>query len=140
MENLNYALIDKITKKVNNVIIYNKESPLDDNIILNYDLILIDDNIKGGPITFDHTYDETYECFIAPKPEQYPSWIFDYNKCEWVPPIPYPNNSSIEYNWDELNLSWKPFHSNISEVLTDGEEKTPDQLLKALILKSNIFT
>ena len=34
------------------------------------------------------------------------SWIFNEEKCEFLPPIPYPNDGMI-YSWNEATTSWK---------------------------------
>jgi hypothetical protein len=35
-------------------------------------------------------YSEGRDAFIPPRP--YPSWILDEFSCQWVAPVPYPNN------------------------------------------------
>lgn len=34
-----------------------------------------------------------------------PSWVFDTNVLNWVPPLPVPDSGKWE--WDEESLSWK---------------------------------
>lgn len=48
-------------------------------------------------------YDEERDAFYATK--DLDSLVFDESKCQWVPPIPRPENG-IWY-WDEATLSWK---------------------------------
>ena len=50
-----------------------------------------------------HTYDQTRDAFIAPKP--YPSWVLIEETCRWDSPIPYPDDGK-EYRWDEENQVW----------------------------------
>lgn len=51
-------------------------------------------------------YDDTYNAFISPP--LYTSFVFNYTKLVWEPPIPYPGDpEGIEtYVWDETTLSW----------------------------------
>ena len=64
-----------------------------------------------------HTYNETLDGFIEPKP--FPSWILDEEKGKWNPPVAYPetytqnlidtetgNSRSDEYVWNEKTQSW----------------------------------
>jgi len=48
------------------------------------------------------TYDAGRDAFIAPKP--YPSWLLDENSCQWVAPIPYPQEG--RWSWDESKGDW----------------------------------
>lgn len=41
--------------------------------------------------------------------EAYPnitSWVFDEEKCAYVPPVPYPDDPDNQYYWDESTVSW----------------------------------
>lgn len=41
--------------------------------------------------------------------KEFPSWQWDNNKREWIPPHPYPENSPDDtYRWDEKVLGWVP--------------------------------
>jgi hypothetical protein len=51
-----------------------------------------------------HTYDQTRDAFIAPKP--FSSWLLDDDTCNWEPPTAYPDDGKF-YNWDEDTTSWK---------------------------------
>jgi hypothetical protein len=51
-----------------------------------------------------HTYDQTRDAFIAPKP--YPSWTLNDDTCRWNAPSSYPDDGK-KYDWDEENLVWK---------------------------------
>lgn len=49
--------------------------------------------------------------FQARKP--YPSWLWDENAGEWVPPTPRPfdalaNGGTVRYRWDEEAIDWVP--------------------------------
>ena len=35
------------------------------------------------------------------------SWTFDENLCDFVPPIPYPNDNN-NYSWNENEQTWVP--------------------------------
>jgi len=50
------------------------------------------------------TFDSSRDAFILPQP--YLSWTLDEETCQWVAPIPYPNDDKI-YLWDEATLSWQ---------------------------------
>jgi hypothetical protein len=50
-------------------------------------------------------YDVSRDAFINPK--KYPSWVLDEFKCDWVPPIPRPEEDGFIYEWDEATVSWK---------------------------------
>lgn len=48
-------------------------------------------------------YDEQRDAFIPPKP--YPSWILNEETCNWVSPVPFPNDGK-KYRWDDPSGSW----------------------------------
>ena len=50
-----------------------------------------------------HTYDETRDAFIAPKP--YSSWTLNEDTCQWEAPVAYPDDSK-DYSWNEETISW----------------------------------
>ena len=50
-----------------------------------------------------HTYDQTRDAFISPKP--YPSWELNEDTCQWSSPIPYPDDGK-HYSWNEENQVW----------------------------------
>lgn len=50
------------------------------------------------------TYDEARDAFIAPKP--FASWQLDEKTCQWIAPIPYPEDEMI-YFWNEDILDWE---------------------------------
>jgi hypothetical protein len=49
-------------------------------------------------------YDENLDAFIPPKP--FDSWILDEEKCQWVSPVPYPENLGFHV-WHEDTQEWK---------------------------------
>lgn len=53
-----------------------------------------------------YTFDSARDAFIPPKPPEYPSWVIDEDTCQWVPPLPYPNDGA-DYYWSEADLEWK---------------------------------
>lgn len=50
-----------------------------------------------------YTYNETLQCFIAPKP--YDSWLLNETTCQWEPPVAMPVNSN-RYVWNEAIENW----------------------------------
>jgi len=50
-----------------------------------------------------YSFDEQRDAFIPPQP--YPSWTLDPETCDWVAPIPMPNDGDW-YMWDESTQSW----------------------------------
>lgn len=49
-------------------------------------------------------YDEQRDAFIPPKP--FESWELDEKTCNWISPVPYPNDGNL-YIWDEELKYWK---------------------------------
>jgi hypothetical protein len=60
-----------------------------------------------------YSFDEQRNAFITPQP--YPSWAFDAENCDWVAPIPMPNDGDW-YMWDELNQSWVKVTADVPSV------------------------
>lgn len=58
------------------------------------------------------TYDQALDAFIPPQP--YPSWHLDTETCDWVPPIPYPENGG-PYTWDESQQAWQSAHTSTTD-------------------------
>lgn len=50
-----------------------------------------------------YAYDPVLNAFIPPKP--YPSWLLDTENCNWVAPVPMPDDGKM-YTWDEENQQW----------------------------------
>ena len=61
-------------------------------------------NIRKNFAGIGHTYDETRDAFIPPKP--YNSWILNEDTCNWESPTPYPSGDGI-YQWVEDDLNWQ---------------------------------
>jgi len=61
-------------------------------------------NFRKNYAGIGHTYDETRDAFIAPKP--YPSWILNEDTCIWEAPTPYPDDNG-RYTWNEETLTWE---------------------------------
>ena len=57
-----------------------------------------------------YSFDEQRDAFIPPQP--YPSWVLDPETCDWVAPIPMPNDGHW-YTWDESIQSW------VKKAMTD---------------------
>lgn len=55
-----------------------------------------------------YTYNEEHDAFIGPKPEEYPSFILDTERLDWVPPLPVPTETpeGKYWRWDEPSVSW----------------------------------
>ncbi len=55
-------------------------------------------------------YDEERDVFRSLNPE-YPSWIYNEEIHDWIPPIPVPTHSAFNNStwiWKEENLQWVP--------------------------------
>lgn len=52
------------------------------------------------------TYDSQRDAFVPPRP--FDSWTLDEEVCQWVSPIPYPQDGNM-YNWNEKSQSWVAF-------------------------------
>jgi hypothetical protein len=51
-----------------------------------------------------YIYDPDKDAFIPPQPA--PSWTLDEQTCQWISPVPFPNDEK-QYFWDEPSVSWK---------------------------------
>jgi hypothetical protein len=60
-----------------------------------------------------YSYDQQRDAFIPPQP--YPSWALDAETCDWVAPIPMPNDGDW-YMWDEPNQSWVKVTTDVPSV------------------------
>lgn len=54
-------------------------------------------------------YDPVRDAFIPPQP--WNSWILDENTCNWIPPVPHPNDGKL-YVWNESNQNWEEYTGN----------------------------
>jgi len=63
-------------------------------------------NIRKNFAGIGYQYDQTRDAFIPPKP--FNSWILNEQTCNWEPPIPMPNDASIDkiYSWNETTKNW----------------------------------
>lgn len=55
-------------------------------------------------------YDSQRDAFVPPQP--FESWVLNEDTCIWEPPIPYPEDTSQFYMWDESTTSWKTHNFN----------------------------
>jgi hypothetical protein len=60
-------------------------------------------NIRKNYAGIGYSYDSERDAFIPPKP--FPSWILDEESCNWISPIPYPEDDQ-QYIWNEADTSW----------------------------------
>jgi hypothetical protein len=65
-------------------------------------------NSGGTPLRKNHagigdTYDEDRDAFIPKK--TFNSWVLNENTCQWVAPIPYPQDDN-KYTWNESLKKW----------------------------------
>lgn len=49
------------------------------------------------------TYDSDLDAFIPPKP--FESWVLDEETCQWLAPIPMPEDEQA-YSWNEETQQW----------------------------------
>ena len=63
-----------------------------------------DGSIRKNYAGIGFSYDSTRDAFIPPQP--YPSWTLDEDTCTWTPPIPYPDVTSNNYEWNETDQQW----------------------------------
>ena len=71
----------------------------------------------NGNIRFNYAgvgfkYDSTLDAFIAPKPHK--SWKLDKEVCQWIAPIPYPEDG-LMYWWNEEVLDWEAIQFKVNE-------------------------
>jgi hypothetical protein len=69
-------------------------------------------NFRKNYASFGGTYDPIKDAFIPTKPM--PSWILDELVCQWVAPVPYPDDGK-RYKWDESIINWVEVVSNTNE-------------------------
>ena len=52
------------------------------------------------------TYDSNRDAFLLPKP--FASWILNEDTCNWGPPVPEPEESTVmrPYQWNEETQTW----------------------------------
>ena len=59
------------------------------------------------------TYNESLDAFI-PEPV-YKNWVLDEEICNWVAPIPYPNDGKA-YIWNDNKIEWEEVNQQGTEV------------------------
>ena len=57
------------------------------------------DQIRKNYAGIGYSYIPSRDAFIPPKP--FESWTLDEETCQWIPPIPYPDDGR-KYQWDEV--------------------------------------
>ena len=57
------------------------------------------DSIMRNYAGIGYSYDATRNAFIPPR--IFDSWTLDEGTCQWIPPIPYPDDGR-KYQWDEV--------------------------------------
>lgn len=89
-----------------------KQTSYNKNFRINYAVV-------GG------TYDSIKNAFIPIKP--FASWVLVDETCQWKPPIPYPENTNLAYDWNEETLSWvlAPL-DNSSYAIDEGGRQVND--------------
>jgi hypothetical protein len=70
--------------------------------------------VPGDPklsrFSIDWVFREDLGGFVAPQP--FPSWSLNETNCQWVPPVPLPEDATgpgqagPKYFWDETNQQW----------------------------------
>lgn len=70
-------------------------------------------NFRGVYAGLGFQYNRETDRFEAPKPRQFPSWVWDEGRKVWRPPVSRPGLSPEQYDqgfmpqWDEETISWK---------------------------------
>jgi len=69
----------------------------------------INHNIRGCYAGIGYRYDEVNDKFIAPPPEEFPSWVWDEERHTYKPPTPRPELPEGDNRlpmWNEANQEW----------------------------------
>lgn len=61
------------------------------------------DRIRKNYAGIGFYYSTDLDAFISPQP--FSSWTLDEEACQWVPPVPRPEEGS--WSWNEETLSWE---------------------------------
>lgn len=61
-------------------------------------------NFRKNYAGIGFTYDTALDAFVPPKPQEFPSFVFDEETCTWKPPVNCPTDTV--YRWDEPSVSW----------------------------------
>jgi len=62
-------------------------------------------NIRKNYAGIGFTYDEDRDAFIPPQP--FPSWLLDEDTCQWQALVPYPEDDTVIYQWNEELGDWE---------------------------------
>lgn len=62
-------------------------------------------NIRKNYAGIGFSYDKDRDAFIPPRP--YPSWVLDEDTCQWEAPVPYPDDDTVIYGWNEELGDWE---------------------------------
>jgi hypothetical protein len=60
-------------------------------------------SFRGKFASIGDTWDSVNQVFMPPQP--YPSWTYNEDMFQWVPPIAVPDPTKM-YEWDEETTSW----------------------------------
>jgi hypothetical protein len=130
---MNYVELNSDNQVVNIFTIDPEVFPTEDDVIAaftnssmteGHSIVCAEKNNNG---TIDCTYDPIAECFIRPKPEDFPSFIWDNEVYDWVAPVAKPQNlpetvgqyvfteEELDYVtwawcWNETLLAWECLH------------------------------
>jgi hypothetical protein len=61
-------------------------------------------NFRKNYAGIGFSFDEDRDAFIPPQP--FPSWTLNEETCQWVAPVPYPNDGAA-YSWNEDDQQWE---------------------------------
>lgn len=61
-------------------------------------------NFRKRYAGLQYTYSTALDAFIPPKP--FPSWILNEETCDWIAPVPYPQDGGT-YEWNEAVQNWE---------------------------------
>jgi hypothetical protein len=66
-------------------------------------------NFRKNYASTGYTYDEELDAFIPPK--LFESWVLNEETCQWVAPVPYPDDGAV-YAWNESEVNWVVFDTS----------------------------
>lgn len=69
-----------------------------------------------------YTYDQNRDAFIPPQP--YPSWLLHSDTCQWIAPVPRPNDGNT-YFWNEATVSWDAVGQSDTIEIAVGASSRP---------------
>ena len=74
--------------------------------------------LRGNYAVIGSIYDAVNDVFIPPKP--FPSWSLNTTTWLWNPPVPRPEDDTINKIWNEDTLSWGPMEVVTTPYPEDG--------------------